>query len=165
MPRLVTGAAALDLYQYVALWLLPRELVAWEAPYAAPRREPYRHEWLSVDSQSYRRGRSIHFGLSLSRASNIGLQKDGPERPIGVITAITKMRLPNRLKTFSFHATFTQIWSPYPLGMRSERTLDSIWRNLHDENQIDVENNLSRNCCCCSTSALHQNQGGRQERC
>jgi len=54
MPRLVTGAAALDLYQYVALWLLPRELVAWEAPYAAPRREPYRHEWLSVDSQSYR---------------------------------------------------------------------------------------------------------------
>src|SRR2546429_5881276 len=37
-----------------------------------------------------------------------------------VITAITKMRLPNRLKTFSFHATFMQIWSPFLLGMRSE---------------------------------------------
>jgi mono/diheme cytochrome c family protein len=36
---------------------------------------------------------------------------------------------------------------------------------LHDENQIDLENNLYRNCCCCSTSALHQDQGGRQERC
>src|SRR2546429_6284602 len=73
------------------------------------------------------RGRSIHFGLSLSRASNIGLQKDGPERPIGVITAITKMRLPNRLKTFSFHATFMQIWSPFLLGMRSEEPSILIW--------------------------------------
>jgi hypothetical protein len=54
MSRLVTLAAALDLYQYVALWLLCRELVALEAPYAAPGREPYRHEWLSFDSQSYR---------------------------------------------------------------------------------------------------------------
>jgi hypothetical protein len=49
-----------------------------------------------------------------------GLQKDGPERPIGVITAITKMRLSIRLRTFSFHGTFMQIWSPFLLGMRSE---------------------------------------------
>src|SRR5258705_12093728 len=95
----------------------------------------------------------------------MGLQKDGPERPIGVITAITKMRLSIRLRTFSFHGTFMQIWSPFPLGMRSERTLDSIRRNLHDENQIDVENDLSRDCCCRSASALRQDQGGREERC
>ncbi len=52
MPRLVARAGALDLYQYVALWLLCHELVALEAPYTALGREPYRHEWLSVDSQS-----------------------------------------------------------------------------------------------------------------
>src|SRR5207237_314575 len=38
-----------------APWLnLSGSITTWEAPYAAPRREPYRHEWLSVDSQSYR---------------------------------------------------------------------------------------------------------------